>query len=61
MKYIQNITLDVNCNPANYQYINAKQCDNASRVLNVTLTSNNQQIKPECIIIRKDQHDTIRL
>lgn len=25
MKYIQNITLDVNCNPANYQYINAKQ------------------------------------
>lgn len=47
MKYIQNITLDVNCNPANYQYINAKQCDNASRVLNVTLTSNNQQIKPE--------------
>ncbi|MDE6506293.1 MAG: phage baseplate upper protein, partial [Eubacterium sp.] len=47
MKYIQNITLDVNCNPANYQYINAKQCDNASRVLKVTLTSNNQQIKPE--------------
>ena len=47
MKYIQNITLDVNCSPANFQYINAKQCDNASRALNVTLTSNNQKIKPE--------------
>lgn len=46
MKYIQNITLDISCSPT-YQIINAKQCDNLSRCLNITLTSNGQQIKPE--------------
>lgn len=46
MKYIQNITLDVSEN-LEYKYINAKQGDNATRYLNITLTENNEKIIPE--------------
>ena len=45
MKYIQNITLDVSEN-LEYKYINAKQGDNATRYLNITLTENNEKITP---------------
>ena len=43
MKYIQNITLDVSEN-LEYKYINAKQGDNATRYLNITLTENNEAL-----------------